>query len=213
MRSQATGNRADQSGSRWGLYGHMNRYNGHMTELGQLARQVGASERTLRRAVAEGTLRGERSSPRRLKLSALEKDYVLRRWALLAKLRAALRTEHNVRFALLFGSSARGEDDPESDVDLLVEMRDSSLVRVVDLELKLESVLEAEVDVLTVEDAEASPLLFAEALREGRVIVDREGRWAELHSEAGKVARRAREHERRRGRRALAGVDRMLAES
>jgi predicted nucleotidyltransferase len=184
-----------------------------MTELGQLALQVGASERTLRRAVTEGTLRGERSSPRRLKLSALEREYVLRQWSLLARLRAALRTEHNVRFALLFGSSARGEDDQESDVDLLVEMRDSSLVRLIDLELKLEGLLGREVDVQSVEDAEASPLLFAEALREGRVIVDREGRWAELRPEAKKAARRARQHERARGRRVLAGVDRLLAES
>lgn len=183
-----------------------------MTELSQLAHQVGVSERTLRRAVAEGTLRGERSSPRRLKLSALEKEYVLRGWPLLARLRAALRTEHNVRFALLFGSSARGEDDQDSDVDLLVEMRDSSLVRIVDLELKLEALLGREVDVLSVEDAEANPLLFAEALREGRVIVDRKGRWGELQPEAEKAARRARRHERARGRRALAGVDRLLAE-
>lgn len=183
-----------------------------MTELGQLARQVGASERTLRRAVAEGTLRGARSSPRRLRLSTLEKEYVRRQWSLLAQLRAALRTEHNVRFALLFGSSARGEDSQESDIDLLVEMRDSSLVRVVDLELKLEGLAGREVDVLSVEDAEAAPLLFAEALREGRVIVDRERRWAELQPEAEKLARRARQHERARGRRALAEVDRLLAE-
>ncbi len=184
-----------------------------MTDLGQLAQQVGASERTLRRAVSEGTLRGERLSPRRLRLSTLEKEYVLRQWSLLAQLRAALRTEHNVRFALLFGSSARGENGQESDLDLLVEMRDSSLVRIVDLELKLEGLLGHEVDVLSVDDAEASPLLFAEALREGRVIVDREARWAELRSEAEKVARRARRYERVRGRRALAGVDRLLAES
>ncbi len=91
-------------------------------------------------------------------------------------------------------------------------MRDSSLVRVVDLELKLEGLLEREVDVLSVEDAEAGPLLFAEALREGRVIVDREGRWAELGSQAEKLARRARRQERARGRRALAEVDRLLAE-
>jgi predicted nucleotidyltransferase len=183
-----------------------------MTELCQLARQVGASERTLRRAVAEGTLRGVRSSPRRLKLSALEREYVLRQWPLLARLRAALRTEHNLRFALLFGSSARGEDSRESDIDLLVEMRDSSLGRVVDLELKLEGLLGREVDVLSVEDAEAAPLLLAEALREGRVIVDRERRWAELGPQAEKRARRARRPERARARRALAEVDRLLAE-
>lgn len=183
-----------------------------MTELGELAQQVGSSERTLRRAAAAGTLRGERTSPRRLRLSTLEKEYVLRHWALLAQLRSALRTEHNVRLAVLFGSSARGEKSEESDIDLLVEMRDSSLVRVVDLELKLEGLLGHEVDVLSVDDAEASPLLLAEALREGRAIVDREGRWAKLHSEAEKVARRARQLERARGRRAVAAIDRLLAD-
>ena len=90
-------------------------------------------------------------------------------------------------------------------------MRDSSLVRIVDLELKLEGLLGYEAAVPSVDDAEASPLLFAEALREGRATVDREGRWSELQSEAEKVARRARQHERARGRRALAGVDRLLA--
>lgn len=184
-----------------------------MTELELLANQIGVNERTLRRAFNEGTLRAERPTPRKLKLGAAEKQYLRRSWKLLAALREALRTEQNVRFALLFGSAARGEDTASSDIDLLVEMRDSSLVRVVDLGLKLEGLLGHTVDALTVEDAEASPLLFAEALREGRVIIDREGRWAEMQPEAEKMARRARQHERARGRRALAGVDRLLAES
>jgi len=94
-----------------------------MTDLDLLAGQVGVSTRTLRRAVNEGTLRGERFSPRRLRLAAGEKEYILNRWCLLGRLRAILRTESNVRFALLFGSTARGEDSESSDIDLLVEMR------------------------------------------------------------------------------------------
>ncbi|HVC07227.1 MAG TPA: nucleotidyltransferase domain-containing protein [Solirubrobacterales bacterium] len=184
-----------------------------MTELKLLANQIGANERTLRRAFNEGTLRAERPTPRKLVLGSDEKQYLRRSWKLLAALREALRTEQNVRFALLFGSAARGDDGEGSDVDLIVELRDSSLVRVVDLGLKLEGALERRVDALTVEEAEASPLLFAEALREGRVIVDREGRWAEMQPKAEQVARRARRHERARGRRALAGVDRLLARS
>jgi predicted nucleotidyltransferase len=188
-------------------------YNGHMTELGQLAQLVGASERTLRRAVAEGALRGKRSSPRRLKLSALEREYVLRQWSLLAQLRAALRTEHNVRFALLFGSFARGDDKEGSDVDLIVEMRNSSLVRIVDLELKLEELLERRVDVLTLADVRTNPVLLAEAVAEGRTIIDREERWAQLSSEAEAIDRRARRHLREHSHRALAGIDRLLAEA
>jgi predicted nucleotidyltransferase len=185
-------------------------YDGHMSELDLLARQVGASARTLRRAVDEGMLRGERSSPRRLKLSAAEKDYVLGRWPLLARLRAALRTEPNVRFALLFGSTARGEDTETSDVDLLVETRDVSLVRLIDLELKLEALLGRNVDLLSLAEVESNPLLFGEALREGRVIVDREDRWAGLHSRAARSERRARDQARRRSRRAVAGIEALL---
>jgi uncharacterized protein len=184
-----------------------------MTDLSILAQQVGASERTLRRAVGEGTLRGTRRSPRKLELPASEKDYVLRRWELLASLRQALRTEQNVRLALLFGSAARGDDSEGSDVDLVVEMRDSSLVRVVDLELKLEELLERRVDAITLEDAGSNPVLLAAVLREGRPIVDREERWSELASEAAKVERRARGHLREGSRRALAGIDRLLAEA
>lgn len=162
-----------------------------MNELVPLADEVDASERTLRRAVNEGTLRGNRVSPRKLKLPVAEKEYVRGHWALLAQLREALRTESNVRFALLFGSTARGDDTEESDVDLLVEMRDSSFMRTVDLALKLEPLLGRQVQVLTVEDAEDNPLLLAEAVREGRVIVDREGRWPRLSGERKKFERRA----------------------
>jgi predicted nucleotidyltransferase len=178
-----------------------------MNELTPLARQVEVSERTLRRAVGEGTLRGARSSPRRLKLSAAERDFVLRRWRLLAQLRAALRTEPNVRFALLFGSTARGEDTENSDIDLVVDMRDASLVRLIDLELKLGSLLGRNVDLLVLADVESNSLLFAEALDEGRVIVDREERWPELQSQAPGSRRRARNQARRRSRRALAGIE------
>jgi uncharacterized protein len=151
-----------------------------MNELQLLASQIGANERTLRRAFNEGTLRAERPTPRKLKLDVAEKRYLRRSWKLLAALRGALRTEQNVRFALLFGSAARGDDSEESDVDLIVEMRDSSLVRIVDLELKLEELLERHVDVLTLEDAGTNPVLLAEAVAEGRAIVDREERWAQL---------------------------------
>lgn len=182
-----------------------------MTELELLANQIGANERTLRRAVNEGTLRGERSSPRKLEIGAAEKQYVRRSWKLLAALRGGLRTEQNVRFALLFGSAARGEDTAESDIDLLVEMREPSLVRIADLGAKLGALLGRSVDVITLEEASGSPRLLAQALGEGRVLVDREGRWAQLRAETVAVRRRAREGARRATRSALAGIDRMLA--
>jgi predicted nucleotidyltransferase len=184
-----------------------------MSELASLADEVGVNERTLRRAVNEGALRGNRLSPRKLKLPIAEKEYVRKHWPLLAQLREALRTESNVRFALLFGSTARGDDTEESDVDLLVEMRDPSGMRTVDLALKLKPLLRKDVQVLTLEDAESNSLLLSQAVREGRVIVDREDRWGQLSSEGEKLERRARADYRSQKRRALAGIERFLAKS
>lgn len=182
-----------------------------MTELELLAQQVGANERTLRRAVNQGSLRARRPTPRKLSLSAGEKQYVRRSWPLLAALRQALRTEPNVRFALLFGSGARGDDTPHSDLDLLVEMRDPSLERVMDLGARLESLLGRRIDVLSVEEAKRNPALLADAVTEGRVLVDREHRWAELRNRGEGLMRQAKRQDRRRVREALAGIDRFLA--
>ena len=145
-----------------------------MNELLPLAGEVGASERTLRRAIDQGALRGNRLSPRRLRLSEGEKRYIVRRWPLLARIREVLRTEQNVRFALLFGSIARGDDGESSDVDLLVEMRDDSLGRIADLSIKLEDQLGLRIVLLTIEEARANPSLLADAISEGRVLIDRD---------------------------------------
>lgn len=182
-----------------------------MTELDLLARQVGTNERTLRRALNQGTLRAERPTPRKLEISAAEKRYLRRSWGLLSTLRELLRTEQNVRFALLFGSAARGADTTASDIDLLIEMRDPSLVRLADLAAKLEGTLHRRVDVVTLDEARENARLLADALTEGRVLVDREERWPQLRAETGTLQRRAREGARRARRRALEGIDRMLA--
>jgi predicted nucleotidyltransferase len=69
-----------------------------------------------------------------------ERQYARRGWPLLSVLRTALRTEHNVHFALLFGSAARGTDTPESDIDVLVGLHDPSLERAIKLSAKLTGV-------------------------------------------------------------------------
>jgi predicted nucleotidyltransferase len=182
-----------------------------MTELEILARQIGANERTLRRAFNEGTLRAERPTPRKLRLDPAEQDYLRRSWGLLAALRGALRTEQNVRFALLFGSTARGDGEASSDIDLLIAMRDPSLVRIADLGAKLEALLDRRVDVVTLDEASENRQLLAQAVGEGRVLVDREGRWKALRHEADALRRSAGKETRRAKNRALAGIDRMLA--
>lgn len=182
-----------------------------MTELALLAREVGVHERTLRRAVAEGSLRGVRPSPRTLAMSLSEREYVRRSWKLLSALRAALRTEHNVRFALLFGSVARGTDAPGSDVDVLVALRDPDLQRIVELSAKLTAATGRNVDVVRLEDAQSEPSFLADVITDGRVLVDREGVWPRLRSREPTLRRAGRGRQTERTEAALAGLDRLLA--
>lgn len=183
-----------------------------MTDLALLAREVGVHERTLRRAVAEGGLRAARPSPRTLDISLSEREYVRRSWKLLSALRAALRTEHNVRFALLFGSEARGTSAPGSDVDILVALRNPDLERVVDLGAKLTAATGRRAVVVRLEDAEGEPSFLADVIADGRVLVDREGLWPRLRSQEPTVRRAGRRSQAERTEAALAGLDRLLAQ-
>jgi predicted nucleotidyltransferase len=181
-----------------------------MSALASLARDLAVDERTLRRAVGEGTLRGSRRSPRKLDLPLSERRYARRAWPLIAALRAVLRTERNVRLALLFGSAARGTDDPGGDVDVLVALRDPRLERVVDLKAKLARTLGRGVDVVRLEDAEADPAFLAAVLADGRMLVDRERLWRRLQADRAALHERARRAEDERMRAALAAIDRLL---
>jgi predicted nucleotidyltransferase len=63
---------------------------------------------------------------------------------------APVLREHGVRRAGIFGSTARGEARPDSDIDLLVEFEEGrSLLDLVDLRLVLEDLLGREADVVT----------------------------------------------------------------
>jgi predicted nucleotidyltransferase len=182
-----------------------------MTGLALLAEEAGVSERTLRRAVSLGTLRGSRPTPRKLELPLREREYVRRSWGLLSTLRTALRTEQNVRFALLFGSAATGMDTPGSDVDVLVDMRDPSFERVVDLVTKLSRLVGRQVDVVVLKDAETEPSFLAEIVADGRVLVDREEQWPRLRRREAELRRRGSQHDAQRLNASLAGIDSLLA--
>jgi predicted nucleotidyltransferase len=193
------------------VIGHTSLHNGHMSQLTDLAEEFGVDERTLRRAAAQGTLRAERLSPRRLMLAPGEAGYLRRHWPLLGGLRAALRTEPNVAFAMLFGSVARGDDGAESDVDLIVELREPSPGKLPELQNRLEQASGREVHLLDMEAASKNEILWSMAVEDGRVLVDRERRWASLRSELDGLRRRADRSLDRDRRRALSAVDTFLS--
>ena len=181
-----------------------------MNPLVPLAAGLGVSDRTLRRAISDGSLRATRPTSRTLRVSVAEQRYIRHAWPLISTLRQGLRTEHNVRFALLFGSAARGTDGPQSDADIVVALRDASLDRVVDLEVKLSRLTGRRVDIVRLEDAEHQPGFFADVTGDGRVLVDRDGLWATLRDRGSRLRRKDRAGRSREARSALAGVDRFL---
>lgn len=175
-----------------------------------LALELGADERTLRRALSRGTVRGRRPGRRKLELAPGERAYLREHWPLLSALSRALRTEPGVRLAVLFGSAARGDDGPEADLDLLVDLRDGSPWAANALALRLEAATARRVDVARLPSIrERSPLLLLQALDEGRVIVDRDLAWRELLGQRDQIledAERTANHERKAAATAIADL-------
>lgn len=157
-----------------------------MTTLDELAHELTTSGRTLRRAALRGTIRSTRPSPRRFELERRERAYVRGHWPLLGRMLQVVRTQPNVRLAVLFGSVSRGDERADSDLDLLVRFGDPSVHALSLLVGRLEEETNRTVQVVELETALRSPLLLAEALRDGRVLVDRDDDWRTL---AGREAR------------------------
>ena len=116
---------------------------------------------------------------------------MLRHWPTVARLRDALRTEPSVRLAVLFGSSARGREHRRSDLDVLIELDAPSGDRQALLEERLSSATGREVQLVFARDAQSSPGLLADALRDGRVLVDRDGLWPQLKRRESSIRRAA----------------------
>jgi predicted nucleotidyltransferase len=169
------------------------------------AEKLGCSERTLRRYVSDGLLRGRRVG-RQLELSRAEEEYLGLHWELLSGLRVALRTEPAIRLAVLFGSTAIGEDDDRSDVDLLVVHRNPKPLVLVGVRLRLRRAVGRSVDVIGLDDAETMPTLLADVLSEGRVLIDRDGLWVPLCERRADISMAAEREDREVAARAWAAV-------
>ena len=76
---------------------------------------------------------------------------------------------HGARNVRVFGSTVRGDDGPESDVDFLVDVEPGrSLLDVIALEQDLEELLGRQVEVLT--DGGLNPYLQERILAEAQVL-------------------------------------------
>lgn len=169
-----------------------------MGVIQELAVDLDAQERTLRRAVSQGALRADRPGPRRLRLLPCERDYLLAHWSLISALRRILRTEHNVRLAVLYGSLARGDEDEGSDLDLLVSLVGDQPTATFKLASRLQRGIGRKVDIARLERVEAhAPLLLDRVLHEGRVLIDRDGIWGRLRESRSAIHARARGHHAR----------------
>jgi predicted nucleotidyltransferase len=162
------------------------------SNLPAVAQDIGVPERTLRRAVQRGTVRCYRPGPRQVELAADERAYLQENWELISAVTDALRTERNVRLAVIFGSVARGTADESSDIDILVSLTDELPMSLVRLSVRLERALGREVDVLSLRSTgKRDPMLLSAVLREGRPVIDRDGLWPTLLAKRRVVERAA----------------------
>jgi predicted nucleotidyltransferase len=164
--------------------------------LRALARHLDVAERTLRRAASEGLLHGRRVSERRYETTLREEAYLREHWPVLRALRAALRTEPNVRLAVLFGSVAVGRESDRSDLDLLVVVRHRDAGSIAALAQRLRDRLGRDVQLVRLEDAQRSPGLMVDVFEQGRVLIDRDHAWAWLKATERGWRRRAAAQER-----------------
>jgi len=103
----------------------------------------------------------ERGAPAPGKARAGLREEVLRRKALVG----ALARAHGARTVHLFGSTARGEEGPDSDIDFLVELEPGrSLLDVIGLENDLADLFGRKVDVVAKQSAK--PRILAGSLKD-----------------------------------------------
>lgn len=77
-----------------------------MNEVQSLAAELGVTERSVRRYVALGLVRGYHLNWRHTAFRTTERVFLRERWMELAAAREALRTLPEVRLALLYGPAA-----------------------------------------------------------------------------------------------------------
>ncbi len=162
----------------------------------RMAKELGVSDRTIRRALALGLVRGVYMTQRSLYLAPDEIEYLRRQWTTLDRLRRALRNEPVVEFALLYGAAARRRPAPSvgsATLRLLVVTRRSQPDTLPRLHAKLTRATRQSVALARFDSVADQPMLLLDAIRDGRVLVDRRGTaWSKLKRQRWRLQREER---------------------
>jgi predicted nucleotidyltransferase len=158
-------------------------------------------------------VRCRRPAPRQFELAENEGEYLREHWAVLSDIAEVLRTERNVRLAVVFGSFARGTSHSNSDVDIMVSLAEERPLYLAHLQARLQQALGREVDVLPLKSLRArEPSMLASIVRDGRPLIDRDGLWAELQGQRPAIERAGRKARSARRRRAADAIAQLVGE-
>lgn len=166
---------------------------------GALARELGSTDRTIRRVAGGGTIGGRRTRGGHWRFSERDLEWLRSHWALLAQLRSALRVEPSVRAAILFGSTAQGTDLPSSDLDLIVELAGDDPLALGRLRRRLMRKIGRPVDLFLLADLVAEPEILVPLLDQARPIIDRDFVWPRVLRKRRSLVQRAQQRTASRG--------------
>ena len=109
-------------------------------------------------------------------------------WDEVGALRRLLRAEPNVALAVVFGSIARGEEQPDSDLDVVVALRRLDPLGLERLRQRLQPQLRRRLQLVALSGVERSASMLYDVLRDGRVLVDREEQWSGMQARRAAIA-------------------------
>jgi predicted nucleotidyltransferase len=96
-----------------------------------------------------------------------------------------------VGLAIVYGSVARSDDHPRSDLDLLISFTSEEAHSSASLGVALSEETGRRVQVVSLSTARRAPLLLADVLHQGRVLLDRDDEWSVLKRQEREIQRQA----------------------
>jgi predicted nucleotidyltransferase len=154
----------------------------------RVAARAGLEPALLARWLRKGVVRADGQG----ELTRAEHRWLADNGSLVREIDEATRTVDAIDTVVLFGSRARGDQRPDSDVDLIVDGTISGDARALAvMRGELLERLGHDVEISTLAEARAAPVVLLEAIHEGRVLKDTAGRWQATVADSGAIQRQA----------------------